>query len=98
MILKRPWDLNQVMRGWANYFRHGVAKRVFGVLDSYAWRRIVTWIRRKHNRISWKELRRRFCTRGWRLGGRSDFERNPAVADAPAGGGVVGLSLRFVLR
>jgi len=33
-----------------------------------------------------------------RVGGRSDFERNPAVADAPAGGGVVGLSLRFVLR
>ena len=59
--------INQTLRGWANYFRHGVSKEVFGALDSHAWRRIVTWIRRKHNRISWKELRRRFCDRGWRI-------------------------------
>jgi RNA-directed DNA polymerase len=60
-------SLNWAVRGWANYFRHAVAKRLFGHLDSHAWRRIVTWIRRKHNRISWKELRRRFCDRGWRI-------------------------------
>ena len=60
-------SLNWALRGWANYFRHAVAKRLFGHLDSQAWRRIVTWIRRKHNRIPWKELRRRYCTRGWRL-------------------------------
>ncbi len=60
-------SLNWVLRGWANYFRHAVAKDLFGHLDSHAWRRIVTWIRRKHHRISWKELRRRFCDRGWRL-------------------------------
>ena len=60
-------SLNWALRGWANYFRHAVAKALFSYLDSHAWRRIVTWIRRKHNRISWKELRRRFCTRGWRI-------------------------------
>ena len=60
-------SLNWALRGWANYFRYAVAKRLFGQLDSHAWRRIVTWIRRKHNRIGWKELRRRFCDRGWRI-------------------------------
>ena len=60
-------SLNWALRGWANYFRHPVAKQLFGHLDSQTWRRIVTWVRRKHNRISWKELRRRFCDRGWRI-------------------------------
>ena len=60
-------SLNWALRGWANYFRHAAAKRLFGHLDSQTWRRIATWIRRKHNRISWKELRRRFCDRGWRI-------------------------------
>ena len=60
-------SLNWALRGWANYFRHAVAKQLFGHLDCRLWRRIVTWIRRKHNRISWKELRRRFCDRGWRI-------------------------------
>ena len=63
-ILKR---LNQILRGWANYFRHGVSKAVFGSLDSHAWRRIGSWIRRKHARISWFQIRRRFCDQGWRF-------------------------------
>ena len=28
--------LNQVMHGWANYFRHAVAKNVFAMLDNFA--------------------------------------------------------------
>jgi RNA-directed DNA polymerase len=63
-------SLNQTLRGWATYFRHGVSSRAFHHLDSHAWWRIVGWIRAKHqgeSRISWKELRRRFCDQGWRL-------------------------------
>jgi RNA-directed DNA polymerase len=63
-------SLNQTLRGWATYFRHGVSARVFHHLDSHAWWRIVGWIRAKYqgkSRISWKELRRRFCDQGWRL-------------------------------
>lgn len=30
--------LNQVMHGWANYFRHAVAKHIFNMLDTFAWR------------------------------------------------------------
>lgn len=29
--------LNQVMHGWANYFKRAVAKNVFGMLDNFAW-------------------------------------------------------------
>jgi RNA-directed DNA polymerase len=59
--------LGRVLRGWANYFRHGVSKATFSAVDSYAWERITAWLRHKH-RIGWPELRRRFCLPGtWRL-------------------------------
>ena len=59
--------LGRVLRGWANYFRHGVSKRTFNAIDSYTWERITHWLRQKH-RIGWPELRRRFCLPGtWRL-------------------------------
>lgn len=59
--------LNRSLRGWATYFRHGVSKAVFSRVDVHAWRRIGTWIRRNHGRISWREVRRRFCDQGWRF-------------------------------
>ena len=33
--------LNQVMHGWANYFRHAVAKNTFSMLDNLAWWRVI---------------------------------------------------------
>ena len=33
--------LNQIMRGWANYFRHAVCKHTFGMLDHFAWWRVI---------------------------------------------------------
>ena len=60
--------LNRLLRGWANYFRHGVSKAVFAAIDHHAWHRIVGWIFHKHSRLSWRELRRRFCRPGsWKL-------------------------------
>jgi len=59
--------LGRVLRGWANYFRHGVSKAIFNAIDSYTWERITNWLRKKH-RIGWPELRRRYCLPGtWRL-------------------------------
>jgi RNA-directed DNA polymerase len=60
-------SLNRMLAGWANYFRHGVSKRVFSHIDRLAWRRIMRWIRAKHNRLGMKELHRRFCDKGWRF-------------------------------
>jgi len=63
-----PWvvlyRINAVLRGWANYFRHGVSKRTFSYLDSFAWRRVTRWLRKRHHGIGWKQFRRRFM-RGW---------------------------------
>jgi RNA-directed DNA polymerase len=63
-------SLNQTLRGWANYFRHGVSSRAFHHLDQHAWWRVVGWLRAKYKgktRLGWKELRRRFCDQGWRF-------------------------------
>ena len=57
--------INPVLRGWANYFKHGVSKRTFSYLGTYAWRRVLRWLRRKHHRRNWKWLRRRYLPR-WR--------------------------------
>ena len=55
-------QLNPVLRGWCQYFRHGVSKATFGYLDAFAWRRVAVWLRKRHKRITWKELHRRFLT------------------------------------
>jgi RNA-directed DNA polymerase len=58
--------LNRVLRGWCNYFRHGVVKRIFQELDWFTQRRVSKWIRRRHQRhhpISWTEYKRRFLRR-----------------------------------
>ncbi len=57
--------LNRLLRGWTTYFRHGVSKATFSYLDSFVWRRVVGWLRRKHHHATWKWLRRRYLP-GWR--------------------------------
>ena len=54
--------LNPVLRGWCSYFRHGVSKATFGYLDSFVWHRVTQWLLKRHKRITWAELYRRFLT------------------------------------
>jgi RNA-directed DNA polymerase len=58
-------QLNGVLRGWTNYFRHGVSKATFAYLHQYTWLRVVDWLRRKHRRATWKWLRRRYLANRW---------------------------------
>ena len=58
-------QLNGVLRGWTNYFRHGVSAATFAYLRHFTWRRVVAWLRHKHPRASWKKLRRRYLFEGW---------------------------------
>ncbi|MBA2444653.1 MAG: RNA-directed DNA polymerase, partial [Nocardioidaceae bacterium] len=44
-------------RGWANYFKHAIAKRTFSHLQQYTWWRIVRMMRTRH-RWRWKDVRR----------------------------------------
>ncbi len=57
--------INQVLRGWTNYFRHGVSSRTFAHLHQFTWLRVVQWLRRKHKRATWKWLKRRYLANSW---------------------------------
>ena len=59
--------LNPVLRGWCNYFRHGVSKRTFSYVDHFAFWRVVGWLRKRHLGLNWGTLCRRFLP-GWEIG------------------------------
>ena len=40
--------LNPVLRGWANYHRHIICGQTFAQLDSFVWRRLYRWAKRRH--------------------------------------------------
>jgi RNA-directed DNA polymerase len=57
--------INQIQRGWANYFKHAVAKHTFQRLTSFVWWRVVRWVMHR-NRMTWKAIRRWLHTpQGW---------------------------------
>jgi RNA-directed DNA polymerase len=58
-------QLNPALRGWCAYFRPGVSSRTFAYLSYYTWCQVGSWLRRKHRRSTWKDLRRRYCDAGW---------------------------------
>jgi RNA-directed DNA polymerase len=57
--------LSAVLRGWTNYFRHGVSKATFNYLRAIVWQRVIRWLRRKHSHASWKQLRHRHLDGWW---------------------------------
>ena len=57
--------LNPVLRGWTNYFQHGVSKATFNYLRQFTWQRVLCWLRHKHRRTSWTWLRRRYLPGWW---------------------------------
>lgn len=59
-----------IVRGWVNYFRHGVSKATFDYLREFTWRRVICWLRHKHRRASWKWLLRRYLPRWWPTDGK----------------------------
>jgi len=58
-------QINGVLRGWTNYFRHGVSKDTFAYLHQFTWLRVVRWLRRKHRRANWLWLRRHYLANAW---------------------------------
>jgi RNA-directed DNA polymerase len=49
--------INQIVRGWSNYFKHAIAQRIFDHLRQFVWWRIVRWQRTRH-RWRWTDVRR----------------------------------------
>jgi RNA-directed DNA polymerase len=50
-------QLNPLLRGWANYYRNGAAKRTFGAVDHYVFHQLRRWATRRHpnKSQSWKK-------------------------------------------
>ena len=57
--------VNRVLRGWTAYFRYGVSHATFQYLRAFLWRQVYGWLRRKHRRSNWREIRRRAAGGGW---------------------------------
>jgi RNA-directed DNA polymerase len=53
--------LNQVMHGWAGYFRHAIAKNTFSTLDNFTWWRVIRMLRERHH-WRWTDVRRWLTT------------------------------------
>jgi len=41
-------SLNPIIRGWANYHRHHVAKKIFNWVDYQIWQKLWQWCKRRH--------------------------------------------------
>jgi RNA-directed DNA polymerase len=59
-------SVNRVLRGWCNYFRHGVSAKTFSYLDHFTWWRIFGWLRKRHDGLNKRTLVRRHLP-GWKI-------------------------------
>jgi len=80
------YQLNPVLRGWANYFRHQVSKDAFSYIAHQLFWILGRWMRRRHPNKSWKwRFRRYYRTIGmnhWRFSSRiRKSDGNFAFAD-----------------
>ena len=71
-------QLNPALRGWCVYFRPGVSSAAFRYLSYYTWLQVGRWLRRKHPKSGWKDLRRRYCDDGWWPASEARSLFNPA--------------------
>ena len=78
---RKPGDmirtLNPMIRGWANYHRHIVAKETFQAVDNQIYRSLCNWVKKRH-----PEKGRRWLTRKYWLSGPKNWtfstdERTP---------------------
>jgi hypothetical protein len=78
-VLPRPGGRDgSVGDGCAGGQGRYVSSATFAYLSAYTWARVVGWLRRKHRRITWKHLRRRYCAGGWWPGTTERVLFNPA--------------------
>ena len=63
---------------WCNYFKHGVSKATFSYLGYFTWHRVARWVFRRHNRLAWKHIKRRFMI-GWTFAADGIAMRAPAI-------------------
>ena len=52
--------LNPVIRGWANYRQHAVAKKTFASMDHAIWKILWQWAKRRHPKKGLKWIREKY--------------------------------------
>ncbi len=52
--------LNPILRGWANFYRHGASKQTFCYVDSQIWEALWRWCRRRHPNKGNKWIARKY--------------------------------------
>jgi RNA-directed DNA polymerase len=78
--------LNPVIRGWAMYHRHVVAKASFSSIDSHIWQLLWKWARRRHPMKGARWVKNRYF--------RADADRSWDFAtEGPADGSTSGFRL-----
>ncbi|WP_341315279.1 group II intron reverse transcriptase/maturase [Paraburkholderia sp. IMGN_8] len=64
--------LNPLLRGWANYFRHVVAKQTFAKVSHEIWRCLWRWAKRRHPNKSARWIKQKYfrvvASRHWVFG------------------------------
>lgn len=53
-------QLNRKIRGWANYYRHVVAKKTFTYVDHQVFLALLAWVNRRHPNKSMRWKRKRY--------------------------------------
>ena len=53
-------DLNPVIRGWANYYRHCAASETFSKADHQMWQMLWVWAKRRHPNKPAKWVKQRY--------------------------------------
>ena len=75
--------LNPIIRGWCNYYSHGVSKETFSKLDYLVYKRLMRMLHRKHPGTSTKEIVRKsfdkIGNRNWAYGNLIEHKKTPIV-------------------
>jgi len=57
-----------------------VSSKTSATYAPFSWRRVVRWLRGKHPRLNWKQLRRRYLSGGWPTAGEVTLFNPSAVS------------------
>lgn len=58
-------QLNPMVRGWAQHFRHSAASHTYATIGNYLWWRVWTWLLRKHPRTGKRAIWAHHHVRKW---------------------------------
>ena len=60
--------LNEIIRGWINYHKHIVSKKVFNYIDYLAFTLLRRWAKRRHSNKGWRWIKSKYFSNGMHEG------------------------------